>query len=134
MQVFSGIGLELTLLRESLLMGAAALLLYDILRVFRRIFPHGIIWISLEDALYCVFAAGWFFLRIGKANDGIIRFYILLGVGAGALLYYRLLSRHLMRYVSLFIIKIKKQLQKIKKAATIRFRKRKSTQKSEENA
>lgn len=136
MQVFSGIGLELALLRESLLMGAGMLALYDVLRVIRRIFPHGILWISLEDAAFSLVSAGWFFLRVGKANDGIIRFYIILGIALGALLYYRILSRHLMKYVSLFICRIKKELQKVKKAATIRFsrKKQRDTQEGEEEA
>lgn len=134
MQIFSGIGQELALLRESLLMGAAMLALYDVLRVIRRIFPHGIVWISLEDAAFWILSAGWFFLRVGRANDGIIRFYILLGIALGALLYYRVLSRPLMKYVSLFIRKIKKELKKLKKAATIRISKRKGTEKSEEKA
>lgn len=136
MQIFSGIGLELVLLRESLLMGAGMLAFYDVLRVLRRIFPHGIVWISLEDAAFWILSAGWFFLRIGKANDGIIRFYIILGVALGALLYYRILSRRLMKYISLFICRVKKELKKVKKAATIRFRKKKpeGTQESEEEA
>lgn len=120
MQVFSGIGLELTLFRESLLMGAGMLAVYDLLRVIRRIFPHGIIWLSLEDAFFWILSAGWFFLRIGKANNGVIRFYIILGAALGALLYYRVLSRHLMRYVTLLINHIKKQLKKFRKAATIK--------------
>lgn len=120
------------MLRESLLMGAAMLALYDLLRVIRRVFPHGIVWISLEDAVFWILSAGWFFLRVGKANDGIIRFYIILGVALGALLYYRILSRPLMKYVTLFIRNIKKELKKVKKAATIKISRRKGTQKSEE--
>lgn len=117
-------------------MGAGMLALYDVLRVIRRIFPHGILWISLEDAAFSLVSAGWFFLRVGKANDGIIRFYIILGIALGALLYYRILSRHLMKYVSLFICRIKKELQKVKKAATIRFsrKKQRDTQEGEEEA
>lgn len=125
MQIFSRIGLELTLLREALLMGAGMLAVYDVLRVLRRIFPHGILWISLEDAAFSVVSAGWFFLRIGKANDGIIRFYIILGAALGAFLYYRLLSRHLMKFISRLIRRAKKALQKVKKAATIRFSRKK---------
>lgn len=132
MQVFSGIGQELALLRESLLMGAGMFALYDLLRVIRRIFPHGIVWISVEDAAFWVLSAGWFFLRVGKANDGIIRFYILLGIVLGALLYYRLLSRRLMKCVSLVICRIKKELKKVKEAATIRIRKRRKTQEGED--
>lgn len=120
MQVFSGIGLELTMLREALLMGAGMVAIYDILRVLRRMFPHGIIWISLEDFFYWLVSASWFFLRVGKLNNGIIRFYVILGLIAGAFLYYRLFSCHLMRYIERFIFRIKKELKKIWKAATMK--------------
>lgn len=120
MQIFSGIGQELTMLGEALLMGAAMFALYDLIRVLRRMFSHGIIWISLEDFFFWLVSAGWFFLRVGKLNNGIIRFYVILGMLLGALLYYRIFSRHLMRYIERFIGFLKKQLKKIHKAATMK--------------
>lgn len=108
------------MLREALIMGAGMFALYDSIRIFRRIFSHGIIWISLEDMIYWLVAAGWFFLRVCKVNNGIIRFYVILAVLAGAVLYYALLSRFLIRYMGIFIIAIKKQLKKVRKAITIK--------------
>lgn len=127
MEIFSSIPAELALLAEALFMGAGMFFAYDCLRIFRRLVPHGIFWISVEDILYWIAAAGWFFLRICKVNDGIIRFYVLLGVALGAALYYALLGRFLMKYASLGILKLKKQLKKAAKSVTMRvakFRKR----------
>ncbi|MCM1105519.1 MAG: spore cortex biosynthesis protein YabQ [Blautia sp.] len=124
MEIFSAIPAELALLRGAFFMGAGLFVLYDCLRVFRRIVPHGIFWISLEDALYWIAAAGWFFLRLCRDNNGIIRFYVLFAMAVGALLYYVLLGRPAMKYISLLLLTIKKQLKKVKKAITIELEKR----------
>lgn len=120
MELFSAIPGELILLREALFMGAGMFAIYDLIRIFRRLLPHGILWISIEDLLYFAAAALWFFLRICKVNSGIIRFYFLLAMGAGALAYYLLLGRPLMSYISVLILRVKKGLKKIRKTITIK--------------
>lgn len=120
MELFSAIPGELILLREALFMGAGMFALYDLIRIFRRLLPHGILWISIEDLLYFAAAALWFFLRICKVNSGIIRFYFLLAMGAGALAYYLLLGRPLMSHISVLILRVKKGLKKIRKTITIK--------------
>lgn len=120
MELFSAIPGELALLREALFMGAGMFAVYDLIRIFRRLLPHGILWISIEDLLYFAAAALWFFLRICKVNSGIIRFYILPAMGAGALVYYLLLGRPLMSHISVLILRVKKGLKKIRKTITIK--------------
>ncbi len=120
MELFSAIPGELILLREALFMGAGMFAIYDLIRIFRRLLPHGILWISIEDLLYFAAAALWFFLRICKVNSGIIRFYFLLAMGAGALAYYLLLGRPLMSHISVLILRVKKGLKKIRKTITIK--------------
>ena len=53
MQPVSGLEIEVMLFVQAMLAGAVLVLVYDLLRVIRRIFVHGIIWVSIEDALYC---------------------------------------------------------------------------------
>lgn len=120
MELFSAIPGELILLREALFMGAGMFAIYDLIRIFRRLLTHGILWISIEDLLYFAAAALWFFLRICKVNSGIIRFYFLLAMGAGALAYYLLLGRPLMSHISVLILRVKKGLKKIRKTITIK--------------
>lgn len=120
MELFSAIPGELILLREALFMGVGMFAIYDLIRIFRRLLPHGILWISIEDLLYFAAAALWFFLRICKVNSGIIRFYFLLAMGAGALAYYLLLGRPLMSHISVLILRVKKGLKKIRKTITIK--------------
>lgn len=122
MDIFSAIPGELALLGEAVLMGAGMFALYDCIRILRRVFPHGIFWISLEDALYWIAAAGWFFLRICKTNSGIIRFYVILALGVGAGLYYVLFGRLMMKYVSFLILRVKKGLKKTGRNITIKLK------------
>lgn len=120
MQPVSGLEMELELFGSSLLLGAGLLVIYDAIRILRRIFPHGVIWISLEDFVYWTAASIFFFLRLCKVNNGIVRGYILLAMALGALIYYRLLSRFLMGWLTKMIVLVKKQLKKWHKAATIK--------------
>jgi hypothetical protein len=75
---------ELFLFGHFFLLGAGSVLFYDCLRVIRRIFSHGILWISVEDFLFAALAGGWFFLRLCGWNDGILRGYLLLAAALGA--------------------------------------------------
>ena len=83
MQPVSGLEVEVMLFVQAILAGAGLFLVYDVLRVIRRIFVHGIIWVSIEDALYWMISGFWIFLRICRMNDGIIRGYMLVAGLAG---------------------------------------------------
>ena len=132
MKQVSGLETELALFGRSVLLGAVMFVVYDLLRVIRRIFPHGIVWVSVEDLIYWIMASVFFFLQLCRDNNGIIRFFILLGLVAGAGIYERLISRHLMKWLTKFIHSIKKQLKKAFKKATMKLQIRKTPRKTEE--
>jgi spore cortex biosynthesis protein YabQ len=115
----SGLGTELRLFGQFFLLGAVMVVVYDLLRVLRRMFRHGIIWISLEDFLYWIVGGGLFFLYLCRDNNGIIRGYIILAMVLGACGYYGLCSRPLMHRMEKIIISVKKRLKKVQKAATM---------------
>ena len=52
MAVSAAISEQAASLGVSILIGGALFLLYDILRIFRRIVPHGNFWIGMEDFLF----------------------------------------------------------------------------------
>lgn len=120
MQPVSGLEIELALFGSSLLLGAGLLAVYDVIRILRRIFIHGVIWVSIEDFEYWAAAAIFFFLRLCKVNNGIVRVYILLAMALGAFVYYSLLSRHLMRWLTKIVMIAKKRLKKWLKEAKIK--------------
>lgn len=133
MQPVSGLEVEVMLFVQAIFAGAGLFLVYDVLRVIRCIFVHGIIWVSIEDALYWMISGFWIFLRICRINDGIIRGYMLVAGLAGAALYYAVFSRPLMFHITKIIHSAKKQLKKMKNVATIRRDKRKATKSEKKN-
>ena len=130
--VSAGIYEELALLCSFFLIGVFLAASYDVLRILRGIIPHGTFLINLEDLIYWIMASVFFFLQLCRDNNGIIRFFILLGLVAGAGIYERLISRHLMKWLTKFIHSIKKQLKKAFKKATMKLQIRKTPRKTEE--
>ena len=72
--------------------GMVMLLVYDMLRIWRRVIAHGTVWIALEDIIYWCGSAVGLFLLFYQQNDGKIRFFLLLSAFVGMCLYYKGLS------------------------------------------
>ena len=77
----------------SVLLGVAAALCYDLLRVFRRFWKQSLFFVSLQDFVYWFLLGLAGFLLIYRYNDGVLRLFVLFGTGFGALLYYVTLGR-----------------------------------------
>ena len=75
-RVSEGIFTEAVFLGISVLVGMGLFLLYDIFRIFRRIVPHGAIWIGVEDFCYWLLCTAAVFLMLYQENDGIRGFAI----------------------------------------------------------
>lgn len=88
---------EAGFLGASILVGMALFLLYDCFRIFRRIVPHGAIWIGVEDFIYWLICTVAIFLMLYRKNDGMIRGFAIGGVIAGMMIYFFLLSRFIVR-------------------------------------
>ncbi|MGN0351397.1 MAG: spore cortex biosynthesis protein YabQ [Roseburia sp.] len=112
-QVSQEIGKELSILGISVLLGAVLFFCYDILRIFRRVFPHGTLWVSIEDVIYWLGFTVAVFLMLYQTDDGMVRGFSLGGVGIGACLYYLLLSRYLVRFFNFILKKVKQYLGKL---------------------
>lgn len=77
----------------SVLLGVIAALVYDLLRVFRRVWKQSLFFVSFQDFVFWFLLGLSGFLLIYRYNDGVLRFFVLLGIGTGALLYYETLGR-----------------------------------------
>ena len=97
MQIHPSIAQEAVFLGVSLLSGACLFFLYDIFRIFRRIVPHGNIWIALEDICYWLVCTAAVFVMLYQENDGMVRGFALGGIVLGMVCYYFLLSRLVIR-------------------------------------
>lgn len=113
MTVSEAIGQEALFLGVSILLGAGLFVVYDILRIFRRLVPHGNIWIGVEDFLYWITCTMAVFVMLYQENDGMVRGFALGGVVLGMLLYYMLLSRYV---IKLNVLVLQKVMGAFKKA------------------
>ena len=111
---------EGTVFVQFFVFGILAFAGYDIIRIIRRVIPHGIVWVSVEDLLYWLAVSLCFFLHLCQVNNGRLRGYIFLGMLFGAGMYYSLCSRFLMKYLTKKIRDLKKRLKKLREMATIK--------------
>lgn len=97
MQVSESIFRETDILLSAMATGALLFFVYDILRILRRILPHGAIWIAAEDVLFWLGSAVVIFAMLYREADGSLRAFSIGGVVVGMLLYACLLSRFVVR-------------------------------------
>ena len=84
-------------------------LVYDFLRVLRRIIKHADWLVNLEDIIYWVFGSFIIFLEIFKNNDGILRGFLYAGVFLGLIVYFSLISK----WVIIIVMNIYTYVKKI---------------------
>ena len=100
------ITLEIYFLFHSFIMGILITVLYDILRILRRIIPHNILAVSLEDFLYWTACSLMIFAMLIRENNGMLRWFAVAGAMIGMLLYKMTLGFLFVKYVSLLLQKI----------------------------
>lgn len=123
MSVSGSIQNEMMLFGSAVLLGAALMLLYDVIRICRRILPRGIILVSIEDVIYWIVFGVAVFILLYQENDGAVRGFIVGGIAAGLFLYYQLLGRWLMKWMGILIRSLKKRLKKAMEKVKIKLRK-----------
>ncbi len=100
-------------LLHALLMGIFITFVYDILRIFRRVIPHGSFLVSLEDIGFWIYCAAKVFILMYHESDGTLRWFAVLGALVGMFLYRKTVSPLFVKYVSLLLQKISKVLGKV---------------------
>lgn len=97
----------------ALLMGIFITFVYDLLRVFRRVVPHGNFLISLEDIGFWIYCAAKVFLLMYHESDGTLRWFAVLGALVGMTAYKKLVSSFFVKYASLLIKKVLQIMGKV---------------------
>jgi hypothetical protein len=69
------------------LYGFGACLSYDLLRLFRRMIPHSLLFIHGEDLLFFALCAAAFLYGVWSQAQGQLRGYYFLGIGLSGLVY-----------------------------------------------
>ena len=106
---------ESVFLFHSIILGIGIAFFYDLIRVFRRVIPHGTFFVALEDLLFWISCSLIMFIMLYYENSGTIRWFSIAGAGLGMLLYINTVGRIFAKSVSLIIIKTEKGICKILK-------------------
>ena len=91
----------------SVLHGVCLTLAYDLLRALRRAFAHGTAAVSAEDFLFWLAAGFLTFCLAFFYTDGVIRGYVAVGIGIGAVLYHFLFSERVVWLLSRLFLSLK---------------------------
>lgn len=98
---------ELRFFGTSVLWGVFLLVIYDFLRIERRLISHNSFFVAVEDLIYWVIASLLIFNMMFNLNDGIIRGFSILGMLIGMLLYHHILSNYFVDITAGILIAIK---------------------------
>ena len=99
-------------LLHALFLGIFITFVYDILRILRRVFPHGDFLVSLEDFVFWIYCAIKVFLMMYYESNGTLRWFAVFGAFVGMFLYRRLVSPFFVKYISGLLQKILRAMKK----------------------
>lgn len=100
-------------LLHAFFMGAYITFVYDILRIIRRVIPHGRFWVSVEDIVFWIYCAAEVFLLMYYESNGTLRWFAVFGALVGMLLYKKTLGILFVKYISMWLQKLKDFVVKI---------------------
>ncbi|MDF2474209.1 MAG: hypothetical protein K0R21_1991 [Anaerocolumna sp.] len=92
--------LELRFFGASILWGIILLIIYDFLRIIRRIVKHNSIMIGMQDIIYWLICSILIFRMMYQQNDGIIRGFSILAMLLGMIFYHYTISDRLVNLIS----------------------------------
>ncbi len=96
--------LFLTCIQTGVVMG----MLYDLIRIFRKIIKHPNWLVQMEDLLYWIACGCFAFIMLYWENYGQIRVFVFIGILIGAVLYFLTASILFMKIATWIIFWIKK--------------------------
>ena len=100
------IGFEVQFFFVSVVWGVVLLIVYDFLRIFRRIIPHSWEFVAIEDLLFWITSGMLIFNMMYEQNNGIIRGFSIFGMTLGMLIYNHYISRGFVKETSSLLHKI----------------------------
>lgn len=97
------------------LSGICITVVYDCLRIFRRVKRHGTFWVAIEDLIFWFGAAIFLFYVLYETNNGVIRWFSIAGAAVGMLIYKYAIGEHLVEIMSTIIKRIQDVVSKFLK-------------------
>lgn len=86
--------------------GVCITVVYDGLRISRRVISHNTFWVAVEDLIFWMGAAIFLFYVLYETNNGVIRWFSVAGAGVGMMVYKSLIGEHLVEIMSTIINRI----------------------------
>ena len=117
---------EIRLFANSVVLGAGLTFVYDGWLICRKVFKHTTFWVSVEDLLFWFGTALVVFLVLQKENNGVLRWFFVVGAAVGMLLYKNSISRfyvkcvgdaalHIVVYINKLAYFVSKPFKSVKK-------------------
>lgn len=94
------INLEVKLFLASVIWGIILVVLYDGIRILRRVIKHNWFVSGMEDVLFWSIGAILFFRMMYQINDGAIRGFVIMGMLVGMVLYHYSISDYLVSIIA----------------------------------
>ncbi len=91
---------------HSILMGLVITFAYDWVLIFRKLFTHGRVFMSVEDFVYWFACGIGVFYMLYRENNGILRWFAVVGAALGMLIYKAIIKNRFVNIVSKCIHKI----------------------------
>ncbi|MDF2607163.1 MAG: hypothetical protein K0R15_831 [Clostridiales bacterium] len=101
------IPIQASIFGATILCGIGMGVIYDSIRIFRRIVPHNNFVIAIEDLIYWICCSIFLFYVLYSKDDGVIRGFSILGVMVGLCIYYISISKAYVKATVWTINKIK---------------------------
>ena len=105
--------LEAEFMLQALFLGMILYFMYEMIKISRIVIPHGKVSMGLEDVFYWLGNTYLIFKLLFKYNYGIIRWFVIFGVGAGMLICKLTLGGWFEKKVSHVLSKILHFLKKV---------------------
>lgn len=97
---------EITFFLHSVCMGVIITFVYDWFLILRKLIRHNMFWLSLEDFLFWAACGLGVFYMLYRENNGVLRWFTVLGAVLGMVCYKWLVSRWFVHIMSICIYKI----------------------------
>lgn len=94
---------EFRLVCNAVLLGIILTFIYDWLRIMRRVLHHAQWVVSFEDFLYWCTCFVVSFSMLYRENNGVMRWFHIIGAMIGMILYKALLGQFLVKYMTKFL-------------------------------
>lgn len=82
-----GLGMEVRGFVAAILSGMTGACAYACIRRLRKVFRHSRMLVEIEDAVYWICMALYLFDQIYYVNNGVIRWYFVVGIIVGAIVF-----------------------------------------------